>query len=225
MHVGVKPRHDAELRAEVESLHDALRLPQRAARRPRRTAHASSPATATPAASTIPTAATCIPTNTRCGLGAAAARAGVRIHENSWVTKLERRAGRRRRQPRAHRVGHGARAPPAVRRQRVVRPPGARARAQAHGGRHVHRGHRAAGRRARARADHQQRGGRRHQLGARLFPPLGRSPPAVRRPRELLRASIRSIPRACCARASRACSRSSRSRASNTPGAATSTSR
>jgi glycine/D-amino acid oxidase-like deaminating enzyme len=44
-----------------------------------------------------------------------------------------------------------------------------------------------AGRGTRARADHQQRGGRRHQLGARLFPPLGRPPPPVRWPRELFR--------------------------------------
>ena len=49
------------------SLHDNVRLPQRAARRPRRAAHASCPASVTPAAATIRTAATCIPTSTRSG--------------------------------------------------------------------------------------------------------------------------------------------------------------
>ena len=57
---------------------------------------------------------------------------------------------------------------------------------QDHGGRHLHRRDRAAGCGARAAADRQQRRGQRHELGAGLFPALGRSPPAVRRPRQLL---------------------------------------
>ena len=65
MHVGVKSRHDAELRAEVESLHENYDYHSVRLVGPRRAAHASSPASATPAASTIRTAATCIPTSTR----------------------------------------------------------------------------------------------------------------------------------------------------------------
>ena len=43
------------------------------------------------------------------GLGQAASRAGVRIFENSWVTKLEIAAQADADNRGAHRVGHGAR--------------------------------------------------------------------------------------------------------------------
>jgi gamma-glutamylputrescine oxidase len=88
MHVGVKARHDAELRAEVETLrekydyrsvrfveHEELRtiVPSD---RYTTGIHDSNSGHLQPYKYTL-------------GLGAAAARAGVRIFENSWVTKLE----------------------------------------------------------------------------------------------------------------------------------------
>ena len=88
MHVGVKPRHDAELRAEVESLHtkygyrsvrfvdhDELRTIVQSDRYTTGIYDANS--------------GHLNPYKYTLGLGQAAARAGVRIFENSWVTKLE----------------------------------------------------------------------------------------------------------------------------------------
>ena len=88
MHVGVKPRHDAELRAEVESLHtkygyrsvrlvdhDELRTIVSSDRYTTGIYDANS--------------GHLNPYKYTLGLGQAAARAGVRIFENSWVTKLE----------------------------------------------------------------------------------------------------------------------------------------
>ncbi|HEV7607765.1 MAG TPA: FAD-binding oxidoreductase [Steroidobacteraceae bacterium] len=88
MHVGVKARHDSELRAEVESLHEkydyhSVRLVPRDELRgivdsDRYTSgvHDSNSGHLQPYKYTL-------------GLGAAATRAGARIFENSWVTKLE----------------------------------------------------------------------------------------------------------------------------------------
>jgi gamma-glutamylputrescine oxidase len=88
MHVGVKARHDAELRAEVESLHTkynyrSVRLVGHEELRgivpsDRYTTgiHDSNSGHLNPYKYTL-------------GLGLAATRAGVRIFENSWVTKLE----------------------------------------------------------------------------------------------------------------------------------------
>ena len=88
MHVGVKPRHDAELRAEVETLHtkygyrsvrlvdhDELRTIVQSDRYTTGIYDANS--------------GHLNPYKYTLGLGQAAARAGVRIFENSWVTKLE----------------------------------------------------------------------------------------------------------------------------------------
>jgi len=88
MHVGVKARHDAELRAEVESLHtkysyrsvrlvdhDELRTLVSSDRYTTGIYDANS--------------GHLNPYKYTLGLGQAAARAGVRIFENSWVTKLE----------------------------------------------------------------------------------------------------------------------------------------
>jgi len=88
MHVGVKPRHDAELRAEVESLHtkygyrsvrfvdhDELRTIVQSDRYTTGIYDANS--------------GHLNPYKYTLGLGQAAARAGVRNFENSWVTKLE----------------------------------------------------------------------------------------------------------------------------------------
>jgi gamma-glutamylputrescine oxidase len=88
MHVGVKARHDAELRAEVESLntkydyrsvrlvdHDELRSIVRSDRYTTGIYDANS--------------GHLNPYRYTLGLGQAATRAGVRIFENSWVTKLD----------------------------------------------------------------------------------------------------------------------------------------
>ena len=95
-----------------------------------------------------------------------------------------------------------------------------------HAGRHLHRRDRAARRRSACETliarEHRRR---RHQLGARLFPSLGRPPAAVRRARQLFRTRSRSTPRTPRARACSRCSRSSPTRRSTMPGAATSTSR
>ena len=88
MHVGVKARHDTELRAEVESLHTkyGYRSVRLVGHEELRTLvpseryttgiHDSNSGHLNPYKYTL-------------GLGSAAARAGVRIFENSWVTKLE----------------------------------------------------------------------------------------------------------------------------------------
>jgi gamma-glutamylputrescine oxidase len=88
MHVGVKARHDAELAAEVESLHGeydyrSVRLVSHeelrtlvASRRYTTGIYDSASGHLNPYKYTL-------------GLGAAAARAGVRIFESSWVTKLD----------------------------------------------------------------------------------------------------------------------------------------
>ena len=88
MHVGVKARHDAELRAEVESLHEkydyrSVRLVDHdelrgivASERYTTGIYDSNSGHLQPYKYTL-------------GLGAAAARAGVRIFEGSWVTKLD----------------------------------------------------------------------------------------------------------------------------------------
>ena len=126
MIVGVKRRHDDALRAEVESLRRDYDYHSAAAREPRRAAHAHRQRALHQRAATTRTAATCIPTTTRSGSERPRPRAGVRIFENSWVTKLDVAQRRQRRQRRAHRAGHGARAAPADRRQRAARPAGAR---------------------------------------------------------------------------------------------------
>jgi gamma-glutamylputrescine oxidase len=88
MHVGVKARHDRELAAEVESLHEeydyrSVRLVNHeelrtlvASERYTTGIHDSASGHLNPYKYTL-------------GLGAAASRAGVRIFENSWVTKLD----------------------------------------------------------------------------------------------------------------------------------------
>jgi gamma-glutamylputrescine oxidase len=88
MHVGVKARHDAELRAEVQSLHD--RYDYRSVRlvdhEELRTIVDSDRYTTGLYDSN---GGHLQPYRYTLGLGAAAARAGVRIFENSWITKLE----------------------------------------------------------------------------------------------------------------------------------------
>ncbi len=153
-------RHDDELRAEVESLHTkydyrTLRL---MGREELRSIIASDRYTS---GLYDANGGHLHPYSYTLGLGAAAARAGVRIFENSWVTQLDLAQT-----PTADNLahtesGHGARASPADRRRCVVRAAGAAAGPQAHVHRHLHRGHEVAGRRTRARADHQQRGRRR----------------------------------------------------------------
>jgi gamma-glutamylputrescine oxidase len=88
MHVGVKARHDAELRAEVESLHEkynyrSVRLVNHdelrgivASERYTTGIYDSNSGHLQPYKYTL-------------GLGAAAAQAGVKIFEGSWVTKLD----------------------------------------------------------------------------------------------------------------------------------------
>ena len=77
-------------------------------------------------ASTTRTAVTCSRTRYTLGLGARR-RARRRDDLREFLGDAARRgAGRRCRQPGAHRAGHGARAPPADRRRRLARPPGAR---------------------------------------------------------------------------------------------------
>lgn len=88
MHVGVKPRHDAELATEVASLHDeyGYRSVRLVSHEELRTLVASSRYT-----TGIHDSASghLNPYKYTLGLGAAAARAGVRIFENSRVTKLD----------------------------------------------------------------------------------------------------------------------------------------
>ncbi len=68
LHVAIKPRQDAELRAEVEELHGtATATTRRSAGRARRTAHPAGSETATSRRSSTPTAGTCIRSTTRWG--------------------------------------------------------------------------------------------------------------------------------------------------------------
>jgi gamma-glutamylputrescine oxidase len=88
MHVGVKPRHDAELAAEVATLHDeyGYRSVRFVAHDELRTLIASPRYTT----GLYDSASGHLnPYKYTLGLGAAAARAGVRIFEGSWVTKLD----------------------------------------------------------------------------------------------------------------------------------------
>ncbi len=88
MHVGVKARHDAELRAEVESLQEKY-----AYRSVRLVGHdelrAIVPSDRYTTGIYDSNSGHLNPYKYTLGLGKAAARAGVRIFENSWVTKLE----------------------------------------------------------------------------------------------------------------------------------------
>jgi gamma-glutamylputrescine oxidase len=88
MQVGVKPRHDAELRAEAESLHEKYdyRSVRFVEHEELRTIVQSDRYTT---AIYDSNSGHLQPYKYTLGLGAAAARAGVRIFENSWVTKLE----------------------------------------------------------------------------------------------------------------------------------------
>ncbi|MEO8019766.1 MAG: FAD-binding oxidoreductase [Pseudomonadota bacterium] len=88
MHVGVKARHDAELRAEVDSLHERYdyRSVRLVGREELRTIVPSARYTTGIYDSN---SGHLQPYKYTLGLGAAAARAGVRIFESSWVTKLE----------------------------------------------------------------------------------------------------------------------------------------
>jgi gamma-glutamylputrescine oxidase len=88
MHVGVKPRHDAELAAEVETLHDeygyrSVRLVGHEELRTLVASHRYTTGLYDSASGHLN------PYKYTLGLGAAAARAGVRIFENSRVTKLD----------------------------------------------------------------------------------------------------------------------------------------
>jgi gamma-glutamylputrescine oxidase len=88
MHVGVKARHDAELAAEVESLHTEYdyRSVRLVGHEELRSLVASDRYTT----GLYDSASGHLnPYKYTLGLGAAAARAGVRIFENSWVTKLD----------------------------------------------------------------------------------------------------------------------------------------
>ena len=88
MHVGVKARHDAELRAEVESLHEhyGYRSVRLIGREELRTLVPSERYTS---ALYDSNSGHLQPYKFTLGLAAAAARSGVKIFENSWVTKLE----------------------------------------------------------------------------------------------------------------------------------------
>ena len=88
MHVGVKPRHDAELAAEVETLHEeyGYRSVRTVSHDELRTLVASDRYTTGLHDSA---SGHLNPYKYTLGLGAAAARAGVRIFENSRVTKLD----------------------------------------------------------------------------------------------------------------------------------------
>ena len=88
MHVGVKARHDGELRAEVESLHTkydyrSVRLVDHEELR------SIVPSDRYTTGIYDSNSGHLQPYKYTLGLGRAAARAGVRIFENSWVTKLE----------------------------------------------------------------------------------------------------------------------------------------
>jgi gamma-glutamylputrescine oxidase len=88
MHVGVKARHDAELRAEVESLHGKYNY-----RSVRLVGHDELRGIVASGQYTTgiydSNSGHLQPYKYTLGLGAAAARAGVKIFEGSWVTKLE----------------------------------------------------------------------------------------------------------------------------------------
>jgi gamma-glutamylputrescine oxidase len=88
MHVGVKPRHDAELRAEVESLHSkyGYRSVRLVGHEELRTIVQSDRYTT---GIYDANSGHLNPYKYTLGLGQAAARAGVRIFENSLVTKLD----------------------------------------------------------------------------------------------------------------------------------------
>jgi gamma-glutamylputrescine oxidase len=88
MHVGVKARHDAELRAEVETLREKYdyRSVRFVEHEELRTIVPSDRYTTGIYDSN---SGHLHPYKYTLGLGAAAARAGVSIFENSWVTKLE----------------------------------------------------------------------------------------------------------------------------------------
>jgi gamma-glutamylputrescine oxidase len=88
LHVGVKTRHDAELRGEVETLHGkyGYRSVRFVGHEELRTLVASDRYT-TGLYDT--NSGHLHPYKYTLGLGAAATRAGVRIFENSWVTKLD----------------------------------------------------------------------------------------------------------------------------------------
>jgi len=88
MHVGVKPRHDAELAAEVETLHEeyGYRSVRSVGHDELRTLVASDRYTTGLHDSA---SGHLNPYKYTLGLGAAAARAGVRIFENSPVTRLD----------------------------------------------------------------------------------------------------------------------------------------
>jgi len=88
LHVGVKPRHDAELAAEVETLHEEYGY-----RSVRHVGHDELRALVASERYTTglydAASGHLNPYKYTLGLGAAAARAGVRIFENSRVTKLD----------------------------------------------------------------------------------------------------------------------------------------
>lgn len=88
MHVGVKARHDKELRAEVDSLHGKYDYHS-----VRAVGHEELrgivPSKRYTTGIYDSNSGHLHPYKYTLGLGAAAARAGVKIFENSWVTKLE----------------------------------------------------------------------------------------------------------------------------------------
>ena len=88
MHVGVKARHDAELRSEVESLHAkyGYRSVRFVEHEELRSIVASNRYTT---GIYDANSGHLNPFKYTLGLGQAASRAGVRIFENSWATKLE----------------------------------------------------------------------------------------------------------------------------------------
>ena len=88
MHVGVKARHDTELRAEVESLHEKYdyRSVRLVSHEELRTLVRSDRYTTGIYDSN---SGHLQPYKYTLGLGRAAASAGIRIFENSWVTKLD----------------------------------------------------------------------------------------------------------------------------------------
>jgi len=88
MHVGVKPRHDAELAAEVETLHEEYGY--RSVRRVDHDELRSLVASDRYTTGLYDSASGHLnPYKYTLGLGAAAARAGVRLFENSGVTRLD----------------------------------------------------------------------------------------------------------------------------------------
>jgi gamma-glutamylputrescine oxidase len=92
MHVGVKARHDAELAAEVESLHEeydyrSVRLV------PHEELRGLIASTRYTTGIYDSASGHLDPYKYTLGLGAAAARAGVRIFENSWTTRLDIASG------------------------------------------------------------------------------------------------------------------------------------